>query len=154
MNTLVRQVAVLSVLWALCELLLPDGRYQRMVRLTASLLVMAALLSTVGDWLGMAQTAQPAAVVQVQQASEKEYLRTALEAAANQLENWCVQTAKRAGYQAEACVWLQMDGGLDHIDLWLRDEQNALLAPEELRAAMAERLHTDAERIRITTEGL
>ena len=154
MNTLVRQVAVLSVLWALCELLLPDGRYQRMVRLTASLLVMAALLSTVEDWLGMAQTAQPAAVVQVQQASEKEYLRTALETAANQLENWCVQTAKRAGYQAEACVWLQMDGGLDHIELWLRDGQNALLAPEELRAAMAERLHTDAERIRITTEGL
>ena len=154
MNTLVRQVAVLSVLWALCELLLPDGRYQRMVRLTASLLVMAALLSTLGDWLGLAQTARPAAVVQMQEASEKEYLRSALAAAANQLENWCVQMAQRAGYRAEACVWLQLDGGLDHIDLSLSDEPNALLTPGELCAEMAERLDIDTERIRISPEGL
>jgi len=154
MNTLVRQVAVLSVLWALCELLLPDGRYQRMVRLTASLLVMAALLSTVGDWLGLQQNARPAAAAQLQQTSEKEYLRTALAAAANQLESWCVKMAKRAGYQAQACVWLQMDGGLDHIELVLENAGGAFLSPGELRAAMAEALGTQTERIRISPEGL
>ena len=48
MDAFVRQLAVLSVLWSLSELLLPEGRQQKMARMTVSVLVMTALLSGMG----------------------------------------------------------------------------------------------------------
>ena len=38
-------VAALSVLWAMCELLIPNEKYRQAVRLTAGMLVMSVLLS-------------------------------------------------------------------------------------------------------------
>ena len=67
MNSLIRQITVLSVLWTVCELLLPEGKYQPMVRMTASLLVMTALMTTIAGWLGHAPQDVPAITLAVQQ---------------------------------------------------------------------------------------
>ncbi len=153
MNAFVRQIAVLSVLWAMCEMLLPDGKYQQMVRMTASLLVMSALLTTLGSWLGNAhQPAQTAMTVKVQQAAHDTYRRTALTAMANQLESYCVRIAQRAGYQAGVVVCLTMDGALDHVQLVVNQKDGALLLPGELAAVLADQLNVEEERIRLSVE--
>jgi len=154
MNMLIRQIAVLSVLWALCEMILPDGKYQQMVRLTASLLVMAALVTSVGRWLGMPVENRPVMAEAVQRVSEESYLRTALVSAANQLENYCVRMAERAGYRAEVCVYLTMDGALDHIEIKLSNEDGALLTPKELKETLARELNAAADCIWLAAEGL
>ena len=51
MNAFIRQMAVLSVLWAFCEMLLPEGRQRRAVRLTVSLMMAASLLSSLSALL-------------------------------------------------------------------------------------------------------
>ncbi|MBR6570124.1 MAG: stage III sporulation protein AF [Clostridia bacterium] len=154
MSMLVRRIAVLSVVWAMCELLLPDGRYQQMVRMTAGLLVMTALLSSVDEWLDVGVKTQPVMTQQIAQASEAHYHRTALAAVANQLENCCVRMAQRAGYQAEACVFLTMDGAVDHIDLLLGQGEAALAAPEELVDMLARYLSINRECIWLSVEAL
>ena len=50
MDAFVRQLTVLSVLWSLSELLLPEGRLQKMARMTVSVLVMAALIFPISNW--------------------------------------------------------------------------------------------------------
>ncbi len=153
MSAFVRQIAVLSVLWAMCELLLPEGRQQRMVRMTASLLVMAALLSTVGSWLGNASSAQPAMTQTVQQTAEDTYRRTALVAFANQLESYCVRMAQRAGYQAGAEVYLTLDGELDHVKLTLNQPEAALISSARLAQTLSQQLGVDEQRIWLSVEG-
>ena len=153
MSAFVRQIAVLSVLWAMCELLLPEGRQQRMVRMTASLLVMAALLSTVGSWLGSARSAQPAMTQTVQQTAEDTYRRTALVAFANQLESYCVRMAQRAGYQAGAEVYLTLDGELDHVKLTLNQPEAALISSARLAQTLSQQLDVDEQRIWLSVEG-
>ena len=154
MSLLVRRIAVLSVVWAMCELLLPEGRYQQMVRMTAGLLVMTALLSSVGEWLDIGMPAQPAMTQQIAQASEAHYQRTALAAVANQLENGCVRMARRAGYRAEACVFLTLDGAVDHIELALSQGEVPLAAPDELADMLARYLSIDRECIWLSVEAL
>jgi len=154
MNMLVRRIAVLSVVWAMCELLLPDGRHQQLVRMTAGLLVMTALLSAAGEWFNSAQPLQVTAVQQAQQVSEGNYMRTALAAVANQMEDCCVKMARRAGYQAGACVYLTMEGSVDHIELSLWQSPHPLMAPEELRAALAQYLSVSDECIWLSMEAL
>ena len=62
MDAFVRQLAVLSVLWSLSELLLPEGRLQKMARMTVSVLVMAALVSGLGSLMDIQlESALPAA---------------------------------------------------------------------------------------------
>lgn len=153
MSVFVRQISVLSVLWAMCELLLPEGRQQRMVRMTASLLVMAALLSTVGSWLGNARSAQPAMTQTVQQTAEDTYRRTALVAFANQLESYCVRVARRAGYQAGAEVYLTLDGELDHVKLTLNQPEAALISSSRLAQTLSQQLGVDEQRIWLSVEG-
>ncbi len=153
MNALIRQIAVLSALWTVCELLLPDGRHQHMVRMTASLLVMAALLTTVAGWLGNVPQTSTVMTVAVQQASEDAYHRTVLRAAANQLEGWCRRTAERAGYQASTVVYLTMDGALDHVQMALRPRGQAVMTAERLACTLAERLGVQREQIRLSVEG-
>lgn len=153
MSAFVRQIAVLSVLWAMCELLLPEGRQQRMVRMTASLLVMAALLSTVGSWLGSARSAQPAMTQTVQQTAEDTYRRTALVAFANQMESYCVHMAQRAGYQAGAEVYLTLDGELDHVKLTLNQPEAALISSARLAQTLSQQLGVDEQRIWLSVEG-
>ena len=153
MNAFVRQIAVLSVLWSLCEMLLPDGKYQQMVRMTASLLVMTALLTTLGGWLGnIHPPAQAAMTVKLHQTAKETYQRTALTAMANQLESYCVHMAQRAGYQAGAVVCLTVDGQLDHVELMLKKQNAALLPSRELTAVLADQLGVEQERIRLSVE--
>lgn len=144
---LIRQIAVLSVLWALCELILPDGKYQQMVRMTASLLVMTALMSTVSGWLGKAQPSQPVMSLRLQQAAEDSYQRTALTAMANQMERYCVQMAQRAGYQASAVVWLTMDGALERVQLTIGQPQAPLISAAEMLQTLAQQLGVAEDRI-------
>lgn len=153
MNALVRQIAVLSVLWAVCELLLPDGKHQQMVRMTASLLVMTALLATVSSWLGGAQSARPVMTAVVHKAAQDTYQRTALTAMANQIQSYCERMAERSGYRAEAAVYLTLDGRLDHVQLMLDQPETALVSAERLCRTLAQQLGVEEERIRLSVEG-
>ena len=153
MNAFVRQIAVLAVLWAVCELLLPDGKHQQMVRMTASLLVMTALLTTVNNWLGGAQNVQPVMTVAMQQAAEDTYQRTALAAMANQVQGYCERMAEHAGYEASAAVYLMRDGKLDHVQLVLNQPEHALMSADRLARTLANQLGVEEERIRLSVEG-
>lgn len=128
-------------------MILPDGKYQQMARMTASLLVMTALMSAISGWLGKAQPSQPVMSLRLQQAAEDSYQRTALTAMANQLERYCVQWANRAGYQASAAVWMTMDGALDHIQLTIGQLQAPLISAAELAQTLAQQLGVEEDRI-------
>lgn len=147
MNAFVRQLAVLSILWALCELLLPSGRQQPLVRMTASVLVITALLSTVGQWLGQAShQAAPALIQQADQSWTQSYRRAAVTAAANQLKRYCEHLAQRAGYEAEATVFLTLEGTLERAEVTVNAQAPLLSAPE-LRQELARRLGVEEARI-------
>ena len=146
MSAFVRQLAVLSVLWSLCELLLPDGRQQQMVRMTVSVLVMTALLGTAGRLLD-GGVELPAWSVQVHESSGQSHQRAALTAAANQLEGWCVRLARRAGYEAKAAVWLTQEGALERIEMTLSPDGAPLTSVAELQTSIARMLETEPERI-------
>lgn len=144
MNAFVRQIAVLSVLWSLCELLLPDGRQQKMARMTVSILVMAALISAVSGLLGTQVQAVglPALAQTVEEAGARSYARIALQAAANQTERFVISLARQAGYSAGR-RGVPSGRALDHIRLWLEREPDTppLMAEERLAQAVAERLN-------------
>lgn len=140
MNAFVRQIAALSVLWALCELLLPEGRAHQAVRLTASVLVMTALLMSAERLMEKPLQAQTALAPQVQTAARESYAETALRAAANQIGADCRRLARRAGYQAEAKAYLTMDGAVEGIELAIDStEKTPLMTEEALQTMLAER---------------
>ena len=154
MNAFVRQLAVLSVLWSFCELLLPDGRQQKMVRMTVSVLVMAALITAVGNLLktDAAMVADiPTFSQTVGETGERSYAAATLRSIANQTENLCVRIAGRAGYAASAAVYLCEDGALDHIELclsgWLKEDSPPLLNENEVKDRIALALQTEATRV-------
>ena len=152
MEAFVRQLAALSVLWSLSELLLPEGRQQKMARMTVSALIMAALISGLGNLMdvrveGTLPTAALGAV------SAESYARTALRAAANQVEALCVRLARRAGYEAQAAVYLTQEGAVDHIELALEAGDAPLLSARELAAAIAGQLSIAQERLRVSESG-
>lgn len=144
MNAFVRQLAVLSVLWSVVELLLPDGKQQPMIRMTMGVLVMTALITQAGRWMGTVEE-MPAWSVQTTQATEVAYRQTALRSLANQIENYCVQQAERAGYQAQAGVWLRQDGKIERIDLQLAQEGAVLLNAQKLCEHLAQQLRIASE---------
>ena len=146
MDAFVRQLAVLSVLWSLSELLLPEGRLQKMARMTVSVLVMAALVSGLGSLMDIQlESALPAAADA--SAGGDSYARAALSAAVNQAEGYCVRLARRAGYEARAAVYLTMEGAVDHIDLWLMPGEAPLLDAEEVARTIADELAVPVERV-------
>ena len=146
MNAFVRQLAVLSVLWSVVELLLPDGRQQPMIRMTMGVLVMTALLTQAGKWLGQTES-MPAWSVRPAQTIENGYHRTALRSLANQVESYCVRQAQRAGYQAKAGVWLTQNGEIEQILLRLTTEETALIGPEALVELLRQQLQTPRIRL-------
>lgn len=140
MNAFVRQMAALSVLWALCELLLPEGRTHRAVRLTAGVLVMTALLMSAGRLMEKQLPTLTALAPQVQSAASVSYAETALRAAANQVKADCQRLARRAGYQAEAKAYLTLDGAVERIELFVSPtEKTPLMTEEALQTMLAER---------------
>lgn len=147
MNAFVRQLAVLSVLWALCELLLPGGKQRPLVRMTISVLVITALLSTAGQWLSsLTVPASPTLARQTVQTGEDSYRRTALTAAANQVKGYCERLARRAGYEASATVFFTKEGALERVELTVR-AQTPLMEPRALRGALAQRLGVEENRL-------
>ena len=151
MEAFVRQLAVLSVLWALTELLLPEGRQQKMARMTVSALVMAALVSGIGGLLSLpAESGLPDAAAATAAAGRQSYARAALSAAANQAEAYCVHLARRAGWEARAAVYLTAEGAVDHIDLRLESGEAPLTDGETLRQTIAGQLGIAPDRIRLT----
>ena len=144
MDAFVRQLTVLSVLWSLSELLLPEGRLQKMARMTVSVLVMAALISGLGNLMNLqVESALPA--VSDAAAVGESYVR----AAANQAETYCVQLARRAGYEARAAVYLTLEGAVDHIDLSLAAGEAPLLDEEELARTIAGQLAISPELVHL-----
>lgn len=152
MGTFVRQLAVLSVLWAVCELLLPDGRQQQMVRMTVSVLVMAALLSTAGELLQVRPQYSPALAQQLTAGAENHYRKTALRAMANQAAAYCERFFSRAGCSVEASVFLHLDGTLERIEIeCLADE--GLISAKEAAGLLVRQLDIDAECLRLSVTG-
>ena len=148
MNHFVRQLAVLSVLWSLCELLMPQGRQQLAVRMTMAVFVMTALMSSVGALLG--QPAHwPAWTERTGNAAQQSYQRTYLRVMANQVENYCVRQAQKAGYEAAATVWLNMDGGLEGISLRLQETERVLMSRKELVQHLTQMLEAGSECIQL-----
>lgn len=148
MNAFVRQLAALAALWALCELLLP--RRQQMVRLAASLMVMAALVVSLGNLPGRAQSMEwPVFAAARSDEAITGYQRIALTSQANQIEAACLRMARRAGYEAHGAVYLRPDGGVERIELTLRrGEMPPLMEASALVCAMAEWLSLPGECIR------
>ena len=151
MRDFVRQTAVLSVLWALCELVVPNGALQKLVRAAAGMLILTALLTTAGRLLPGTTTASVSLSTQAQHASADSYHRTALTALANQTQRYCEQLAAQAGYEARAVVTLWSDGALESVEIQL-SARSALLTWRELRSEIARRLDTQEERIRLFGE--
>ena len=151
MNAFVRRLSIIAIVWALCEMLLPDGKQQQMVRMTAGVLVMTSLLGTVGQLLGEA-TSIPTWSSQITQAAQTNYQRTVLSAYANQLAAYCERRADDAGYAAQAQVWLRENGALESVTLRLQEMQKPLISPQELAMRIAQLLQVDQQRI--VLEGL
>ena len=140
MNGFVRQVAVLSVLWSMCELLLPDGRLKRLTRMTASVMVMISLVTALNGLLGVALPT-PSAPAMAQAISADSYARAALASAQNQVRGYVERLAARAGYEACAEASFSDEGALMRVALWLAPARDKPLVSEgELVRRMAEAL--------------
>jgi len=165
MGAFLRQIIALSALWALCELLLPDGGISRMARLIISLLVMAVLVTSAIDalkhWrsaeISVTETLGVAALNSVEEArqnNEASYAEAYLRSQANQAEDICVRMARGAGYVASAAVYLQADGTLERIDLIVKSALDSgaqpLFSAEELRQKIAEAFMIERSRIRLS----
>ena len=150
MNAFVRQLAVLAGLWALCGLLLPEGRQQRMVHMAVSLMVMAALIGTLDALLGgVYETQWPALAVQSAAAPVTGYDRIPPTSLSNQARRLCCRTAGRAGYEADAVVRLRTDGSLEAVELRLKSgTQPPLLTEDALCAAVARLLGAERGQVR------
>ncbi len=149
LNAFIRQLVALAGVWALCEMLMPEGRQQQMVRLVISLMVMAALIASLGKLLGAVQAVPsfaPAVSAQTQPVGG--YQRLALASLANQAENLCLRTAEKAGYQARAAVYLRMDGSLERVELYLaRGQEPPLLDENALAQAAAQLLKAQPQQV-------
>ena len=148
MNAFVRQTAVLSVLWSVCEMLLPEGRTQQMVRMTAGLLVMTAILSSAGTLLSQT-AALPAWTQETVRAGEANYRRIVLKSMANQTAAYCEDFAGRAGYAVEAVVWLQESGAVERVELTIHQEKTSMMTKEEMLLRLGRNLNVQPEKIRL-----
>ena len=152
MSAFVRQVAALSVLWSLCELLMPSGGQQRMTRLAVSQLVMTALVAALGDWLGGAGMPElPSMPVLAAGTDHDGLTRVAVQSAANQTWRYCAGVAKRAGYRAAGQALLRADGSLEQIVMVVSEPEDGapLLSPEELQSRLTKALEAEPGRVAV-----
>lgn len=140
------------MLWAVCELLLPTGRQQQLTRMTVSVLVMTALLSTAGDLLDVQPQGRPALVRQAAQISEDHYRETVIRTAANQTAAYCERFFSKAGCTAQATAFFTLDGAVEHIEIIL-DAPPALMTAQEAAELLARQLGMTAENIWISAAG-
>jgi len=164
MGMFLRQIIALSALWALSELLMPEGGISSMARLVISLLVMAVLMTSAIDalngWAGVevsvTQSLGAAALEsaeEMQQRTEAGYAQAYLRSLANQAEDTCVRMAKGAGYAADTAVYLRDDGSLERIDLRVRHPlyggTQPLISAEDLRQRIAEAFMADLSCVKL-----
>ncbi len=159
-----RNIVALSGIWALCELLLPEGGVQKMARLFISLLVMTVLVASLADALSelggkslpslagaLGDVARESASAPL--AAEAGYTQAYLRSQANQAEDACVRIAKNAGYVARAKVYLQAGGALERIELLvegpLRQDSPPLIDPEQLRQTITKAFQAEDARVRL-----
>ncbi len=169
MGGFLRQVAVLGALWALVELLLPEGNLHKAVRLIASLLVMAVLLSAMVDmiqgWLKpgtasitsvLGQVAAQSSLQVGEETTQPGYTHYVLQAQANQARAFCQRMAENAGYKAEATVYVTESGGLGRIELWLEasktQQSPPLIEPDELREAIRSAFGAEDAQVKVFTD--
>ncbi len=172
MGGFLRQVISLSGLWALAELLLPEGSLHKAARLCMSLITMAVLLVSMVDlvsgWLntslpedameGLGALAQQSAEAAPAAATGAGYVEAYLTAQANQAENLCLRMARQAGYQARAAVYLRQDGGLERMQVQLLGpapgpegtRATPLLAAAELRTALAKAFGAEESQVNVS----
>jgi stage III sporulation protein AF len=165
MGAFLRQIIALAALWALCELLLPEGGLARMARLVISLLVMTVLITSLIDVLGQWTKAGVSATESVgdvmlsstetaAQSAEEAYAQAFLRSQANQAEDLCVRMARGAGYDAAVAVYVQTSGALDRIDLWIKGPLEPgtppLIPTVELRQKIAVAFAADPSRVRLS----
>ena len=150
MNGFVRQLTVLAALWALCELLLPQGRQQQMVRMAVSLMVMIALVTSLGHLLGSVRPTDWPVLSPARPIGEATgYQRIALTSLANQAEQLCLRIARKAGYQARAAVYLQADGALERVELYLsRTGTPPVMDEDVLAGTIAQLLSAAPQQVR------
>lgn len=143
MNGIVRRLTALSVLWSMLEILMPQGRQQAAVRMTMGVLMMTALMSSAGQLLGQ-PASWPAWTERTAQAARQTHQQAYIRAMANQVESYCVRQAQKAGYGAQAAVWMRMDGGLEKIGLKLWKEGTVLMSPQELIRHLEQMLQAES----------
>ncbi len=169
MGSFLRGVVALGAVWALSELLLPEGGSQRAVRLILSLMVMTVLVGALSDGLSqltgemrpsMTESLGLAATQGYQQNQARQqqtYTRTYLRSLANQAEAVCIRMGSGAGYALTAQVFLHESGGLERIDLKLkgvlREGSPPLMTPEALRQAITKAFQTEDFRVRLMEDG-
>jgi len=147
------RLVVLSVMWAVCEMLLPEGKTQQAVRFTASLLVMLSLLSFMAQLMDVKTAPVSSGGIftkaQVPPAS-KIYLRSR----ANQIRDYITALCLRAGYESHIVVYLTVDGALERVDmkLWTKEGNQPLLSGTELGKWIAEALGTKEETLKMQWE--
>lgn len=154
MNGFIQCMVVLSVLWAFCEMLLPSGKTRQMALFVVSLMLMLSLLGSVTELLRQepARTAYQPVLVRAQDSPNGR--RIYLQAIANQLRTYTIGQANRAGYSAEATVYLTVDGMLERMELtlWKRDEKPPLMTGMSLAQTLARTLEIPPETIRLSVE--
>lgn len=166
MGPFLRQMVAMAALWILEELLLPEGNLQKAARVVVSLLVMTVLLSSMVDllhaWAGQstAQWIQELGAVAWESSQglgqEEEgaaYTRHYLQAQANQAQALCLRMAQKAGYRAQVAVYLQENGALEEIQVYLaaprEGEGPPLIQAQELRRAIAAAFEAEEARVQV-----
>ncbi len=135
MNAFLRQIAVLGVLSALGELVLPEGSVRPAVRLVLSLMCSVVLVVTVTGWLkgdsaaASAQAQQGWLTVSQHHQRETDELarRQAVESAANQLSQAAQRYCQNAGYEAQAVSYWTQQGALERLELRLAPDDMPLV---------------------------
>ncbi|MEA5014119.1 MAG: stage III sporulation protein AF [Candidatus Limiplasma sp.] len=166
MGAFLRQMVAMAALWTLEELLLPEGNLQKAARVVVSLLVMTVLLSSMVDllrsWDGQnaAQWTQELGAIAWESSqgvgeeqAQAGYARYYLQSQANQAQALCLRMAQKAGYRADAAVYLQQDGALERIQLRLEEpgegEGPPLIPAQELRRAIAAAFEAEEARVQV-----
>lgn len=151
MNGFVVRLVVLSVMWAVCEMLLPEGKTRQAVRFVVSLLVMLSLMAFMGEAL-KAETFAPEDTMVFTAGQDSCAGRIYLRSRANQTRDYVAALCRRAGYEADVTVYLTMDGATERIELtlWTRDGQEPLMNGTELGQSIREALLLEERALRIT----
>jgi hypothetical protein len=155
-NGFVVRLAVLSVLWAFCEMLLPEGKSRRMVQFIVSLMMMLSLIGFTADLLGREAPHAGNMPVLAETSPGVEGRRIFLQARANQLRSYAIGLGERAGFRTDATVYMQENGAVERMELtlWKRENGPPIMTGTALAETLARTLDILPEKVVLRTEGL